>query len=54
MVRVIDLQFQGHPGTIAAFLIETGEGPVLVESGPATTWEALEAGLASRRSGTFC
>jgi glyoxylase-like metal-dependent hydrolase (beta-lactamase superfamily II) len=45
MVRVIDLQFQGHPGTIAAFLLETSEGPVLVESGPATTWNALEEGI---------
>lgn len=45
MVHIIDLNFQGHPGTIAAFLVETAEGPVLVESGPATTLDALEVGL---------
>ena len=45
MIHTIDLNFQGHPGTIAAFLVETSAGPVLVESGPATTLEALEAGV---------
>jgi len=45
MIHTIDLNFQGHPGTIAAFLVETSAGPVLVESGPATTLESLEIGL---------
>ncbi|MDB4467700.1 MBL fold metallo-hydrolase [Verrucomicrobiales bacterium] len=45
MIHTIDLNFQGHPGTIAAFLIETAVGPVLVESGPATTLESLEIGV---------
>lgn len=45
MVHVLDLDFQGHPGTIASFLVETADGPALVESGPATTLPALEQGL---------
>ncbi len=45
MAHLIDLHFQGHRGTIAAFLVETAAGPVLVESGPATTLPALEKGL---------
>ncbi|MFT4639748.1 MAG: glyoxylase-like metal-dependent hydrolase (beta-lactamase superfamily II) [Verrucomicrobiales bacterium] len=49
MIHIIDLHFQGRPGTIAAFLVETSEGPVLVESGPATTLDALEEGV--RRAG---
>ncbi len=47
MIHVLDLHFQEHPGTIAAFLVETDVGPVLVESGPATTLRALENGLAA-------
>jgi glyoxylase-like metal-dependent hydrolase (beta-lactamase superfamily II) len=43
-VRIIDLHF-GAPGTIAAFLMDSGSGPVLVETGPDSTFEALEQGL---------
>ncbi len=36
-IHTIDLEFQGRPGLIAAFLIETTEGLVLVEPGPEST-----------------
>ncbi len=45
MIKIIDLQFSGHPETIASFLIETDEGPALIETGPHSTLGALEAGL---------
>jgi len=43
-VRIIDLHF-GTEGTIAAFLVDSGAGPVLVETGPDSTFEALREGL---------
>ncbi|MFK7953306.1 MAG: MBL fold metallo-hydrolase [Ekhidna sp.] len=46
MYKVIDLHFQNNDHTIAAFLIETREGPVLIESGPYSTFESLKGGLA--------
>ncbi len=45
MVKIIDLHFQQQSGAIAAFLIETQKGPVLIETGPHSTIQALEAGL---------
>ena len=45
MIKTIDLHFQGHPETIASFLIETTEGPVLVETGPHSTLATLEQNL---------
>ncbi len=45
-INVIDLHFLGNEETIAAFLIETSAGPVLVETGPHSTLPQLEAGLA--------
>lgn len=42
MIHILDLHFQGIPNTIAAFLVETAEGPVLVESGPHSTFAKLE------------
>jgi len=44
VVHVLDLQFQTR-GTVAAFVIETNAGPVLIETGPHSTFPALEAGL---------
>lgn len=46
MIHPIDLKFLGHEHTIAAFLIETDEGPVLIETGPYSTFENLDQGLA--------
>ncbi|MEM8895475.1 MAG: MBL fold metallo-hydrolase, partial [Bacteroidota bacterium] len=45
MIHAIDLHFLGHEHTIASFLIETSEGPVLVETGPHSTIGYLERGL---------
>ncbi|MEM1137921.1 MAG: MBL fold metallo-hydrolase [Bacteroidota bacterium] len=42
MIHTLDLNFQQIEEVIAAFLIETSEGLVLVESGPHTTYKNLE------------
>ncbi len=47
-IGTIDLQFQGHPEAIAAFFIDLGESYALIESGPFSTWETLEMGLAAQ------
>lgn len=44
-VHVLDLHFQNTPGLIAACLLETEAGLVLVETGPGSTLEALRAGI---------
>ena len=44
-VHIIDLGFLEEKETIASFLIETSEGPILIETGPETTWPKLVAGL---------
>ena len=41
----IDLNFQGVPGTIAAYVLDTGDGLALIDTGPASTLPALQAGL---------
>ncbi|MCB0638830.1 MAG: MBL fold metallo-hydrolase [Lewinella sp.] len=46
MIHTIDLHFQQVPGNIAAFLVETSEGPVLIETGPHSTLPSLRQGLA--------
>ena len=43
-IKTIDLNFFS-PETIASYLIETAEGPVLIETGPDTTFGNLERGL---------
>lgn len=45
MVHIIDLHFLDIPQAIAAFVIETSAGPVLVETGPYTTYGHLKQGL---------
>ena len=45
-VITLDLNFQGRPHAIAAYLIRHADGAVLVESGPGSTLSALKAGLA--------
>ena len=44
---VIDLQFLGYPGRIAAGVIETPAGAIVVDPGPASCLPALLGGLAS-------
>ena len=46
-IQTLDLKFQGHSQTIAAFLVMGPEGPVLIETGPGSTVTALQAGLAA-------
>ncbi|HKY53916.1 MAG TPA: MBL fold metallo-hydrolase [Anaerolineales bacterium] len=45
-VVTLDLNFQGRPHAIAAYLIRHPDGAILIESGPGSTLSALEAGLA--------
>ncbi len=45
MIHAIDLRFLGHCDTLCAYLVETAEGPVLVETGPRSTLAALEEGV---------
>ncbi|HSG43509.1 MAG TPA: MBL fold metallo-hydrolase [Anaerolineales bacterium] len=44
-VITLDLNFQGRPHAIAAFLIRHNDGAILIESGPGSSLPALEAGL---------
>ena len=44
---MIDLQFQGVPGVIAAWLLRGGGRTALIETGPSSTLPALRAGLAA-------
>ncbi len=46
-VVTLDLNFQGRPHAIAAYLIRSGDSVVLIESGPGSTLPSLEAGLAA-------
>ncbi len=45
-IETIDLQFKGISQTIASYLIIGPDGPILIESGPGSTTEALVSGLA--------
>lgn len=45
-VETLDLEYRNTPHTIAAFLVFGDQGPVLVETGPASTLPTLERGLA--------
>ncbi|MGH3049429.1 MAG: MBL fold metallo-hydrolase [Gaiellaceae bacterium] len=44
----IDLLHLGRESVIASYLLETEDGPALFDCGPATTADALKAGLAER------
>ncbi len=48
MIHIIDLHFQGNERTIASFLVETDEGPIIVETGPHSTLPYLEKGIKER------
>lgn len=45
MIKVLDLKFLGYQDVIAAFLVETNAGPVLLETGPYSTFPQLKAEL---------
>ena len=45
MIHTIDLHFLNIPQAIAAFLVETSAGPVLVETGPHSTFDHLQKGI---------
>ncbi len=47
VIHTIDLNFQGRPGTIAAYLVPHSKGSILVETGPGSTIPSLLAGLKS-------
>lgn len=44
-IELIDLMHQGVAGAIGAWAIQGPTGWVLIESGPASAWDAIEAGL---------
>ncbi len=46
-IHIIDLNFMGRRGIIAAYFIPHAEGGILVETGPASTFQNLVAGLKS-------
>lgn len=45
MIHTLDLHFLNIPQAIASYLIETSEGPILIESGPYSTYESLKAAI---------
>ena len=47
-VLTLDLNFQGRPQAIAAYLIKSEGAVVLIESGPGSTLPGLEEGLAKQ------
>lgn len=44
-IHTLDLNFQNVPQAIAAYLVMGPEGPVLVETGPASTLDNLQAAI---------
>lgn len=44
-IHTIDLNFQQEDHSIAAYLIETSQGPILIESGPMSTFDVLQKGI---------
>lgn len=46
-VVTLDLNFQGMPRSIAAYLVRRGDAILLVECGPGSTVSALQSGLAN-------
>lgn len=45
---LIDVLHMGRPESIAVYLLDSGDGPILVDPGPASTLPALRAGLVER------
>ena len=48
MIQIIDLNFQNTTGSIASFLVETSEGPIIIETGPHSTLAQTEKFLANK------
>lgn len=46
MFDIIDLNFQGQPAIIASYVLRGPRGVAVIETGPASTYPALKAGLA--------
>ncbi|PIB37108.1 MBL fold hydrolase [Reichenbachiella sp. 5M10] len=46
-INTIDLHFKGLEHAIASYLIETSDGPVLIETGPHSTYPALVSAIQS-------
>jgi len=44
-LHLIDLQFQGQPGYIATGVLDSAEGPILVDPGPTSALSPLRRGL---------
>lgn len=44
-IHTIDLQYLGISGAIAAYLIVSDDGPIFIETGPASTLQALRKGV---------
>lgn len=44
-IHTLDLRFQGIPGLIASFLVESGGEYALIETGPGSTLETLRAAI---------
>lgn len=47
--HLIDLEHMGQPKSVAACLLETADGPVVIDPGPTSTLPRLRAGLAETR-----
>lgn len=45
MIHTIDLHFLDFEETIAAYVVETSDGPVVIETGPFSTYPNLDRGL---------
>ncbi|PYE53338.1 MBL fold metallo-hydrolase [Deinococcus yavapaiensis] len=45
MIRPVDLQFQGLAGVISSYVIESEDGPIVVDPGPSRTLNRLEEAL---------
>lgn len=45
MYHTLDIHFQGLKHVIAAFVVESSEGPILIESGPYSAFHSIEAEL---------
>ncbi|MEZ4762588.1 MAG: MBL fold metallo-hydrolase [Calditrichia bacterium] len=48
MIHIFDMNYVEQPHAIAVFLVETSAGPVLVETGPHSTFPQLKTAVASK------